>query len=111
MHSLSPALDAGLQLCSEANREEKHHRVVELAAQLGISPNTARRMFRHEPGVIVLEGDGRFTGKRGYKTLLIPESVRQRVLQRLTQQPLKVKLAPRGPRRVVFLRDRDRRVA
>src|ERR1019366_7721856 len=90
---------------------EKYFSVKELAGILKVSENTIRKLFRHEPGVIVLEGDGKYSGKRGYKPRRIPESVKQRVLQRLAQKPFKVELAPRRPRSVVFLRDRDRRVA
>jgi len=90
---------------------EKCYTVQELADEMKFSENTIRKLFRNEPGLIVLEGDGKYSGKRGYKTSRIPESVKQRVLQRLTQKPFKVKLAPRRPRSIVFLRDGDRRVA
>ena len=90
---------------------EKCYTVQELADETKFSENTIRKLFKLEPGVIALEGDGKFSGKRGYATRRIPESVKQRVLQRLAQKPFKVELAPRRPRRVVFLRDRDRRVA
>ena len=90
---------------------EKCYTVQELADETKFSENTIRKLFKHEPGVIALEGDGKFSGKRGYATRRIPESVKQRVLQRLAQKPFKVELAPRRPRSVVFLRDRDRRVA
>lgn len=90
---------------------EKCYTVQELADETKFSENTIRKLFKHEPGVIVLEGEGKFSGKRGYATRRVPESVKQRVLQRLSQKPFQVKLAPRRPRSVVFLRDRDRRVA
>jgi hypothetical protein len=90
---------------------EKHYWVKELADIWKLSESTVRKLIKNEPGVLVLEGDGKYSGSRGYKTRIVPESVAQRVLNRLTQQPLKIKLSPLGPRSVVFLRDRDRRVA
>ena len=41
----------------------------------------------------------------------IPESVALRLHERLAQEPLQTQLPRRNPRRVVFLRDRHRRVA
>jgi hypothetical protein len=90
---------------------EKFYTVQELAAELNWSDNTIRKLFSDEPGVLALEGAGKYSGKRHYATYRIPESAKLRVLERLRKKPLKVKLAPLGPRRVVFLRDRDRRVA
>jgi hypothetical protein len=90
---------------------EKCYRVKELAEIWKFSENTVRKLIKNEPGVVVLEGDGKYSGKRGYKTRIIPESVAQKALNRLTQKPLKVKLATRRPRSIVFLRDCDRRVA
>ncbi len=61
---------------------ERHFRVRELAAQLNVSPDTIRRLFRNEPGVLLLAR--RNPRKRVYRTLLIPASVAQRVHQRLS---------------------------
>lgn len=86
----------------------KHFRVKELAALWGFSANTVIALFADEPDVLRLE---RSTGKRKYVTLSIPESAALRVHERLADKPLKTQLPRRNPRSVVFLRDRNRRVA
>ena len=91
--------------------EEKHYSPKELAALWGFSPATIRNLFRDEPGVLRLEGVGQSHGKRSYTTFSIPESVALRVRERLAQQSFKTQFTRRDPRRVVFLRDRHRRVA
>lgn len=61
---------------------EKHYTVAELAVLWDLSEDTIRRLFRHEPGVLVLS---RARGsKRCYTTLRIPESVALRVHQKLS---------------------------
>jgi hypothetical protein len=91
--------------------EEKHYTPAELAAMWHLSPATIRKLVRNEPGVLKLQGDGSAHGKRSYTTFSIPESVALRVHERLAQQPLQTQLPRRDPRRVVFLRNRHRRVA
>jgi hypothetical protein len=54
--------------------------VQQVADEWQIDPKTARRLFRHEPGVVTLTGRG--TGKR--VALRIPRSVVERVIRRLT---------------------------
>lgn len=61
---------------------EKHHRVDVVASRLGMSPETIRRMFWDEPGVLKWSRP-RSKYRRSYTTLLIPESVFQRVYRRL----------------------------
>jgi hypothetical protein len=56
--------------------------VAEVAERLKVNDETVRRLFLHEPGVIVICFPRR--GKRVYRTLRIPESVFQRVLTRFT---------------------------
>jgi hypothetical protein len=56
--------------------------VAEVAERLKVNEETVRRLFLHEPGVIVICFPRR--GKRVYRTLRIPESVFQRVLTRFT---------------------------
>jgi AraC-like DNA-binding protein len=58
--------------------EEPHYTVKEVAAMLKLSPDTARRLFREEPGVLAL-GNAKRRGKRPYYTLRIPQSVLDRV--------------------------------
>jgi len=48
-----------------------------------VSVQTIRDVFRDEPGVLKLGSNGTRT-RRGYKTLRIPESVVERVHQRLS---------------------------
>lgn len=99
--------------CPVAHRlsEEKHYTPSELASVWHLSPATIRKLVRNEPGVLKLEGLGTTHGKRSYTTFSIPESVALRVHERLAQQPLQTQLPRRDPRRVVFLRDRNGRVA
>ncbi len=53
---------------------ERHFTVREIAETWHVSDDTVRRLFRDEPGVLALGSEeSRF--KRGYLTLLIPESV------------------------------------
>ena len=91
--------------------EEKHYTPIELAGLWHLSPATIRKLVRNEPGVLKLQGDGSTHGKRSYTTFSIPESVALRVHERLAQQPLQTQLPRRDPRRVVLLRNRNRRVA
>jgi hypothetical protein len=60
---------------------EKHYRISELAGLWGLSAKTVTRIFADEAGVIRVANDG--TCKRKYATLSIPESVAQRVHERL----------------------------
>jgi hypothetical protein len=61
---------------------EKHFSVQEISTLWGWSQDTVRRIFRHEPGVIVIRHpEGR--GKRPYSKLSIPESALARAHARL----------------------------
>lgn len=55
--------------------------VAEIAARLKLKPDTIRRLFSTEPGVVVISQPKK--GKRVYRTLRIPVSVFDRVLTRL----------------------------
>ena len=55
---------------------ERHYSIPEVAGLWNLSRDSVRRIFRREPGVLVI-------GDR-YVTLRIPESVLQRVHRRLT---------------------------
>ena len=59
-----------------ASHGERHYSVSEVAALWSLSRDSVRRIFRREPGVLVI-------GDR-YVTLRIPESVLERVHRRLT---------------------------
>ncbi len=63
---------------------EKHYRYKELRPLTGLSDRSLRRLFESEPGVVVLPHTI-CRNKRKYDTILIPESVVQRVLSRLTR--------------------------
>jgi hypothetical protein len=63
--------------------EEVYFTVAEVAARLKINEDTVRRLFLHEPGVLVICFPRR--GRRVYRTLRIPETVLQRVVTRLTK--------------------------
>lgn len=56
--------------------------VAEIADRLKLKPDTIRRLFSTEPGVIIISQPKK--GKRVYRTLRIPVSVYDRVLTRLT---------------------------
>ena len=55
--------------------------VTEVAEKLHVKSDTIRRLFLNEPGVIVICFPRK--GKRAYRTVRIPESVLNRVLNRL----------------------------
>lgn len=62
---------------------EKHYAPVELSARTGWHRTTITRLFIDEPGVIRM-GHGPTRKKHQHYTLLIPESVVQRVFARMT---------------------------
>jgi hypothetical protein len=68
---------------ADAVIEEKHYSPTELAKAWGLSPEMIRQLFVNEPGVLVIRRHGtRF--KRVYKTIRIPQSVAQRLHNRLS---------------------------
>ena len=56
--------------------------VAEIAERLKVRPDTVRRLFINEPGVIVIRFPRK--GRRVYSTLRVPLSVYQRAVTRLT---------------------------
>ena len=60
---------------------ERHFSVEQLAEQWGMSEDFVRRLFLHEPDVVVFWKQR--PGRRVYRTLRIPESVAQRVHRRM----------------------------
>jgi hypothetical protein len=60
---------------------ERHYSVEQLAVMWGMSDDFVRRLFVHEPDVVVFFKYR--PGKRTYRVLRIPESVAQRVHRRL----------------------------
>lgn len=63
---------------------ERHYSVAQIAEIWNLSQDAARKIFQDEPGVLVLGGQGS-PHKRRYTTLRVPESVLQRVYQRMTK--------------------------
>lgn len=63
--------------------EEHHYRVKELAKLWNMSTDTIRRLFRNEPGVVML-GRGKKGHQREYHIMLIPKAVAERVYRRST---------------------------
>jgi hypothetical protein len=63
--------------------KEKHYTPQELAEIWNVSVQTVREIFKSEEGVLKIGKDGTRT-RRTYKTLRIPESVAERVQQRLS---------------------------
>jgi len=64
--------------------KEVHFAPDELAELWGVSVDSIRRIFRDEPGVLKI-GEKSPKHKRQYLTLRIPESVAERVHQRLSE--------------------------
>lgn len=90
---------------------ERHYTFRELAKLWGFSYSAIRELFSMEPGVLRLHNFGESVGKRSYQTCRVPQSVADRVYARLRQDTGKAHLPRKNPRRVVYLRDRNRRVA
>jgi len=61
--------------------EERHFSPEQLGELWNLSSDTTRRLFEHEPGVLVIER--KRSHARRYRTLRIPESVAARVHRRL----------------------------
>lgn len=63
---------------SQSPVAERHYTVAEVAAMWNLSKDAVRRLFRNEPGVLVLGGhaSGR---QRRYTVLRIPQSALERV--------------------------------
>jgi hypothetical protein len=57
---------------------ERHFTVLEVSELWQLHPDTVRKMFRDQPGVLKIGGKER-RGKQGYVTLRIPESVLARI--------------------------------
>jgi hypothetical protein len=64
---------------------EAHFSAAQIAEAWGVSIDTVRRLFEHEPGVLMIEPpQTRFARRRRYRTLRIPASVAERVHRRLS---------------------------
>lgn len=69
-------------------RDEPHFTPEELATSRKVHPNTIRKIFVDEPGVLRL-GHPASRKRRQYFTLRIPASVAERVFKRMTVGGLK----------------------
>ena len=68
---------------------EKHFSAKELGEAWGLSDTKVRRLFQHEPGVLLIGEPSQRLGrklKRRYYTMRIPESVAVRVHERLRRK-------------------------
>jgi hypothetical protein len=69
-----------LEMPPQTASMEPHYSVAQVAEQWGVSKDTVRRMFEHEPGVLVIEPErGGMSRRRRYRTLRIPAAVVERV--------------------------------
>ncbi len=65
---------------------EPRFRISQVAKMIGLSPDATRDLFHNEAGVIRIDRpETRF--KRGYLTIVVPESVPKRVYERLSSKP------------------------
>jgi hypothetical protein len=61
---------------------ERHYSIQEIASLWRVSPDTARRLFEDEPGVIEVGQQRRARKRKSYRTLRVPQSVVERVHHR-----------------------------
>jgi hypothetical protein len=76
----------GGQTTFPGDPHEPHYSVQEIAKLWKVDAETVSKIFRDEPGVLVLGNIGRKDGKRNYTILRIPDSVLRRVYTRRTQK-------------------------
>lgn len=65
---------------------EKHYTLQAIAEIWGVDPETVRRTFIDEEGVLILGDPDRRDGKRSYLTIRVPESVLTRVYAKKTKR-------------------------
>jgi len=70
-----------VDMMPEETTFERHYSVDELAKAWRMSDDFVRRLFLHEPGVIVFFKYR--PGKRTYRVVRVPESVAERVHRRM----------------------------
>jgi len=74
---------AALPAVSPMAFAEPHFTIAQIAEMWQLSPDSVRRLFMNEPGVLVLGAEVTRRGTRRYTTLRIPKSVAERVHRRL----------------------------
>jgi hypothetical protein len=67
---------------NESAASERHWSVAEIAAAWNLSRDVVRRLFSHEPGVLMI-GRRSASVKRRYTTIRVPQSVFETVYRRL----------------------------
>ena len=72
-----------LPVVSPVDFAEPHFTVAQIAEMWQLSPDSVRRLFMNEPGILMFGGDATRRGTRRYTTLRIPKSVAERVHRRL----------------------------
>lgn len=80
---MSRALSS-LTVADASHATERHYSVAEVAEMWKLSPDSVRRLFQSEPGVLVFGEARPKYGRRRYVTLRIPESVLERVHRRMS---------------------------
>jgi len=73
---------ADLESAEDDAPQRRHYTVAEIAEMWQFSRNVGRKLFENEPGVLVVGNDATL-GKRRYRLFRIPESVMERVHQKL----------------------------
>jgi|SRR5579862_2603207 len=68
-----------VEIPPQAASMETHYSVAQVAERWGVSTDTVRRLFEHEPGVFVIEPERSRMSRRRYRTLRIPAAVVERV--------------------------------
>ena len=74
-------MTVGAEMQAQESTFERHYSVDELASVWGVSDDFVRRLFLHEPGVVVFFKHR--PGKRTYRVLRVPQSVAERVHRRM----------------------------
>lgn len=77
------SIDADVKASEASPVLERHYSPQEVAEIWNLSTDCIRKIFEHEPGVLVVGQPMR--GKRGYKTLRIPHAVLMRVHKRMSK--------------------------
>ncbi len=82
MHTDAPNDGNRERLLHTDTHTEKHYRIAELAALWAVGRETLRKIVMLEPGVIKI----RMGRRKSHTTYSIPESVAQRIHNRLTSE-------------------------
>jgi hypothetical protein len=64
--------------------QEPHYSVIEIARMWNLSEQIVRKIFEHEPGVLVITGKAKFS-RRAYRTFRVPATVVRRKHKELSE--------------------------